>query len=558
MVPLRTLRQCLIDTELPHLRVIAQLWGLDVEARRAPDIATELAEKMANPTHAGYTWEKLPDEQRTALSVLLNAGGSMAVAVFERRFGKIRPMGPGRMEREVPWRNPISPVEGLWYRGLIFEEFDEARDEAFPVFYVPDALRNALPASSIRETGELALDFVSPPERERLAGGLFLDDVTTVLAFIHNQIVHPLSGGLFIWPDQVRQALLSQLRDDEWERMEFILYLLDQLDWMRLDESGRLRLVAKPVMDWLQSEVAQSLETLVRAWKQMTTWNELQRLPSLQVDDTGGWRNDPLLPRETLLRYISVLPNDRWVSISDFVQTVKSIDPDFQRPGGDYDTWYIRDAASGAYLTGFESWDQVEGVLLRALLSGPAWWLGLVALDDEEEGARPRLFRVLSERDTVPPSSKVRVRPDLTVAIPAACRFERFQLARVANPRMVRDPYVYQLNSVSLRRAQEQGITVDKILQFLKALSGMPVPKTVRKSLIRWGERGTEVWLEQVVLLRVSEPEILKQIQGARRTGRYIQRVINPTMAVVAEEDWSGLVTGLAELGLLPHCSPEE
>jgi hypothetical protein len=530
------------------------LWGLDVEARRAPDIATELAEKMADPTHAGYTWEKLSEEQRMALSVLLNAGGSMAVAVFERSFGKIRPMGPGRMEREMPWRNPISPVEGLWYRGLIFEEFDEARDEAFPVFYVPDALQEALPASAIRETGELALDFVSAPERERLAWGMFLDDVTTVLAFIHNQMVHPLPAGLTVWPDQVRQALLSQLRDDEWERIEFILCLLDQLGWMRLDESGRLRLVAKPVMDWLQSEVAQSLEILVRAWQQMTAWNELQRLPSLQVDDTGGWRNDPVLPRETLLHYISVLPNDRWVSISDFVQTVKSIDPDFQRPGGDYDTWYIRDSASGAYLTGFESWDQVEGVLLRALLSGPAWWLGLVALDDEEEGAQPRLFRILSERDTVPPSSKVRVRPDLTVAIPAACRFERFQLARVANPRMVRDPYVYQLSSVSLRRAQEQGITVEKILQFLEDLSSRPVPKTVRMSLVRWGKQGTEVWLERVVLLRVSEPEILKEIQDTRRTGRYIQSVISPTVAVVAEEDWSGLVTGLAELGLLPEC----
>src|SRR5579859_5992190 len=38
---------------------------------------------------------------------------------------------------------------------------------------------------------------------------------------------------------------------------------------------------------------------------------------------------------------------------------VKEEEPDFQRPAGNYDSWYIRDAQSGEYLRGFESWDRV-------------------------------------------------------------------------------------------------------------------------------------------------------------------------------------------------------
>ena len=60
---------------------------------------------------------------------------------------------------------------------------------------------------------------------------------------------------------------------------------------------------------------------------------------------------------------------------------VKAADPDFQRPDGDYGSWYIRDAAGDAYLSGFESWDRVEGVLIADLLAGPLHWLGVVDWD---------------------------------------------------------------------------------------------------------------------------------------------------------------------------------
>ena len=39
-------------------------------------------------------------------------------------------------------------------------------------------------------------------------------------------------------------------------------------------------------------------------------------------------------------------------------------------------SWYIRNDA-GEYLSGFESWDAVEGSLIEFYIAGPMHWLGL-------------------------------------------------------------------------------------------------------------------------------------------------------------------------------------
>jgi hypothetical protein len=283
----------------------------------------------------------------------------------------------------------------------------------------------------------------------------------------------------------------------------------------------------------------------------MTAWNELWRLPSLEPEDTGTWRNDPTLARVALLRHLRALRPGQWVKIAAFIGAIKATDPDFQRPGGDYGTWYLRDAASGVYLTGFESWDQVEGALLRALLTGPAWWLGLVELGGEIDGAPPGVFRPTAPDLPATAMQSPLVRPDLTITLPATHRFDRFQLARIADLMVVDDPYVYCITPASLSRARRQQINHEKVLGFLDHLGEAPLPGSLRSSLKRWFERGTEVWLERTVLLRVADGKLLQQIVDSPKTGRYIGRIVGQTAVTVAEKDWSKLAQALAELGLL-------
>ena len=78
-----------------------------------------------------------------------------------------------------------------------------------------------------------------------------------------------------------------------------------------------------------------------------------------------------------------LVPKQEWWALEGFIMAVKETEPDFQRPGGDYDSWYIRGEDSEEYLTGFDNWEAIEGALLEYYLTGPMHWLGLVDLADE-------------------------------------------------------------------------------------------------------------------------------------------------------------------------------
>jgi hypothetical protein len=551
MQPLPTLKQCLIDTDVTHLRVIERLWGLEIKAKRPLEIATELAVALSDPDNAMDVWSALTEREQVALQVLIDAGGQLPAPAFARRFGAIRPMGPGRLEREAPWRDPETTTEALWLWGLIYEGFAADAKEMHPIFFVPAELRAALPVQAHGEGPRLRLASVDPPDRVQGGGDLLLHDVTTVLSFVLNQGVRLRAGLSRSWPDQTLEAVQGWLRDANPERLVFIIHLIEHLDWVQQTEDGHVRLVPEPVMQWLQADIGNAQRHLIDGWRRLTDWNELWRLTDLQPDDAGTWRNDPTLAREALLRFLCDLEPGAWVSVDDFVNAVKTVDPDFQRPGGDYEAWYVRDPASGQYLKGFDSWDRVEGELLRALLTGPAHWLGLVNLGLPKNATTPDRFCVatspLEPRESPPPV----IQSDSTIIMPAALRYERFQLARIATLDRVGDPYTYRITPASMERARSQRIDLERMLHFLSELSAAPLPETVRSGLSRWHQEGTEVWLEEVVLLRVTSEELLQQIVNQPKTGRYIKRVLGPTAAVVSQKDWSRLRTALAESGLL-------
>ena len=125
-----------------------------------------------------------------------------------------------------------------------------------------------------------------------------------------------------------------------------------------------LALDADRVRGWLQATPAGRLAGLQAAWRDDPDWNDLWHVPTLRPQPTGGWKNDPLLARRKVLGFLAGCRPGAWYRLDDFVAAVKAADPDFQRPDGDYTTWYLHDPR-GQSLMGFEHWDEVEGALLR-------------------------------------------------------------------------------------------------------------------------------------------------------------------------------------------------
>ncbi len=569
---MRTLHQCLLDTNLARLRAIAHFWDVELTASRQRDVAAQLAEALAAPEAVASAWDALPDDQRRALETLLAAGGQTPLRVFAREWGEIRSMGPGRMEREQPWREPSSPAEGLWYKGFISRAFKQGPEGAYEIVFVPSELQAHLPAPStpppaltLQPTTELAV--------VRPAGDAFLDDGCTLLAYLQNERLRPGPDGG--WPARHEVRLAQRLLDPDPARLAFLRHLAQQLGWLRVTDSGHLRPDPGPVATWLQAPTGQQQRVLAKAWRDDPAWNDLFHVPTLHPEDTGAWRNDPLPARTAILRHLETCAPDTWYTLDDFIAAVKQVDPDFQRPGGDYATWYIRDAATGAYLSGFESWEAVEGALIRYLITGPLAWLGLTDLGAAIPGASPTAFRLtlagaaflgLAEPAPAPEPAPLTLRSDFTVLVPPPRRYERFQLARVADwvtspPSLARREasrvggeggFVYRLTPTSLERARRQGIPVARVLEFLNRVTNAPVPRFVEAALTRWEARGPEARLERVTLLRLSSEELMAQVASSPPTRHLIHEQIGPTAALVRERDWPRLITAMGEMGLLP------
>jgi len=542
-----------------RLRAIARFWGVELTTSRHRDVADGLGQEMVTPEAITSAWDTLPDIQRQALEALLASEGRMPLRVFARQWGEIRTMGPGRTEREQPWREPVSPAEGLWYTGFIARAFEQGPEGSYEVVFIPPELQAGLPAPSVSPPA-ITLDPAPEPAVVRSASDALLDDACEYLAYVQNEPLRPSPEGN--WPARHETRLVHRLRDPNPERLRFLRHLARHLGWLRVIDSGRLRPDPGPVTAWLQSPTHRQRTSLAQAWREDPTWNDLFHVPTLHPEDTGAWRNDPLLAREAILRHLQACIPGTWYTLSGFVAAIKETDPDFQRPDGDYASWYIRDAATGAYLSDFESWDAVEGALVRYIVTRPLAWLGLTDLGAEGTPGSPRahVFRLtaagaaylgLAEAPAEPEPGPMTLRPDFTVLVPPARRYERFQLARVADWARSGDPFVYRLTPTSLKRARRQGISVTRAIEFLGQASGGPVSHFVETALTRWDARGAEVRLEQVALLRVSDEELMKQITSLPRTRRFIGEQVGPTAAVVQRRDWTRLITALGEMGLL-------
>lgn len=555
---MRLLRQSLLNTHLVHLRAIAEFWEIQLTTSRQRDVALELSEAMTDSAAVERAFSRLPEDQEAALSELLAAGGEMPQRVFTREWGDIRAMGPGRMERDQPWQDPASPAEALWYRGFLFKSFEEGPDGAYEAVSIPLELTDHLPQPEpVQPT--ITLEPVTPPSAILAQDDLLLDDACTLLAYVHNE--RPRLGPDHRWREQHVERLSSRLRSRNLERFRFLLHLASCAGWFVQKGTGRLGLEADAVAAWLKSSAFDQRCTLSDAWRDDATWNDLFHIPTLRPEDTGAWRNDPVLARQAILHHLRACTPNSWYALEPFVAAVKDVDPDFQRPDGDYDTWYIRDEESGAYLSGFESWDAVEGRLVRYVLTRPMAWLGLVDVGVTDTGQSETVFRLsqdgaaflgLAGTPSSTPLPAARLQSGFRVSVPAACRYERFQLARVADWHRTGDRFLYRLTPSSLKRAREQSISVERVLEFLREITEAPIPSQMEQALKRWNSRGTEATLESAVLLRLSEPELMEEVTASPRLARLIEDRIGPAAAVVRRQDWPRVVTELAKMGLLP------
>jgi hypothetical protein len=330
------------------------------------------------------------------------------------------------------------------------------------------------------------------------------------LGFLHTDSLRLTEGGRPQAEDVVRltarlqhTALALPTSNDGGEqtlddvRLALMLHLANRLGWLRLT-GNQVRLTGNRVYAFLEQPRVEQRFALWEGWRNSTEWNDLCRTPTLLCAETGNWTNDPHQTREAVLDLLRQLQPGAWYSSAEVIAAIQEHHPDFQRPTGDYESWYIRSSSTQEFLKGFEHWEGVEGALLRFLFNGPLYWLS--ALDLAEPSAGDDLLISLSssgarwlgldaELPNEPRRRPIVVEEDFRVKVPLGTPLiDRFRVERFAGWQASYPQFTYQINQRSLTRAAEEGISPQRVLDFLRSHCRQ-IPEKVEASLLRFAEK---------------------------------------------------------------------
>ena len=547
----------LLKQDLGHLRIVAGLWGIELESVDTDAAMKKLSASLLDPELAAELIDSLAPDAQTTLAALMDAGGRIPWAIFVRQFGEIREMGAGKRDRERPHLKSASPAETLFYRALLARAFFDTETGPQEFAYIPDDLFSLIQAgrggSRSAPTKDEPLGHgATPGEKYHIlsADDHIIDDATTLLA--------ALRLGREISPNP---KLLSLLHT-----------------------AGLLKKnipQAEAVRKFLEVSRADALQMLFEAWQASETFNELRLMPGLVCE--GEWNNQPPVTREFLLNLLDAIPDDKWWSLVVFVRDIKQKFPDFQRPAGDYDSWFIKRESDGQFLRGFASWDEVDGALVRFFIQ-ILHWLGKLDLAAPNEDAAFTSFRVSSFVGVKEEKGKISVLSNGKISVPRlAPRAVRYQIARFcewgddgrvaagsrytpsesfdhqrrtlapgasAGVETQPDEYRYHLTPHSLTKAKEQGLKIGHLLALLAKNSDAGIPPVLVKALKRWEINGTEARAETQVVLKVSRPEILEELRKSK-AARFLGEPLGPTTVTVKSGAIQKVMDALTELGLL-------
>lgn len=473
------------------LEAIAEGWGVALTDEQTDEIVDRLAVEMTDAEGIRIVLQRLGDVERQALAFVAEQG-QVRAHVMTRKYGDIRRLGPGRLEWQKAWRDPVSPVEHLWFLGLLHREYGLDSVYQGEVFFVPPDLQGALPPMEIALPA-FHLERVPKPPMARDDRDALARDVFAVLAHLRKNSVRG-ERGVLAKHESVK--LHPRLAGSELpKRMRFLHHICEEAGLI-LREDGVWRPTSEGAL-WLKEGPLARRRALYHTWLEDRNWNDLCMVPQLVCEDTG-WRSDPVLARRGLLDHLLKCPTDAWLRVTSLVDSIHDVDPDFMRPDGDYKSWYIRDASTGHYLMGYENWDKVEGALIRYFLEYPLCWLGVVAIGYLQGEDRPSCFRLtdsaaaivgLHELDEAPLQGMV-VLSNLRVTVPlTASWYDRYLLERFARwEGEEHETARYVIDDASVRACLARGVSVNQIRAFLRRATGDRVPAGALRRIKSWAQ----------------------------------------------------------------------
>jgi len=539
------------DHDIGHLKIIAEFWGLELPAETALVAAEWLAAAMLDTENLLEIVDSLPEMARKPLDDLLHQGGRSAYADLVRRYGAIREMGVGKRDRQKPWRDPISGLEILWYRGLVGRAFLETSGGAQEFLYLPSDLHQRIPEPK-NTIDRIPGRETVPPLHTKPASATIVTDVTTILASLRRE---PAQSGEL---DPSRKTALGPFLHHP-RSQELIFILLNEIGIL---SSPPIQPLPEPTRLYFDTPKIEALAKLLHAWRDSSTWNDLQQVNGISVSG-DKWPNDPLSSRHAILDFLRMIPLGKWWDMDSFIQSIHSQQPGFLRPAGDFDSWYLQNTETGAFLRGFEFWNAIEGALIRYVITQPLHFLGAVDLGGAHPGKLNLSFRLTSisktlfdegfQLDSQEDPTPVKVFPDgRIIASPTSPQSHRYQIARFCDwVKFNKTGTQYRISPSALQRAKDQELSLKQIRSILETTNQDTLHPSLDRAISRWAKKGREAFIEKTVVLRVKDHQVMEVLQSKPSISRYFHEILGPTTVVVRERDLDKLCSAASRVGIL-------
>lgn len=459
--------------------------------------------------------------------------------------------------------NPVPAIGGTPYK----LQFHPARE-----IFVPEAIRPYLPEPTPAPVG--VTDW-HPSHTESGTPGLFLRELYLYWDYVRHNQVSLIQAG-YVSKRHLRalnKALLVPDPNIEEMRREyesyrlFLLRLL--LQELKLVQAAGSELQATGqdtgIPAFWQQSPAEQTRACLRRWTHLSSLKELD-------DDANALSPRFLQARQKLLDVLRELPAGTWIERDVLLDLLREKDVDFlfaahskteRVIGRGYWYQYVGNryySNPEKLLADMEEWEEQ---FVARCISGLLLPLGLVTLGYDEKVKKWHALRrtpwadaVLGEAPVAPSEGgKVIVQPNFQllamgpVGLEMLARLDLFAERRRADARA----FEYHLSRESVYAAQQKGMPVAEIRQFLTEASETALPQNVRRSLEEWEAHHERiVFRTGVALLQTAAAATLDDLLADEATGKHIGRTITPLVALVDKREQTALVKALLGRELLP------
>lgn len=365
----------------------------------------------------------------------------------------------------------------------------------------------------------------------------------------------------------------EQLRlESDYPRLFFVRLLLIQLGLLSVRQNT---LYAQPAEDFFSRPLAQRARECLRIYMDTHFWNEMIYLSEINIRPIP----DPLTPaheevihaRHQVMERLLLEAPQEWHDQAAFIARTKLYIPYLLFPrqygpraerysqGSNPYGWDFR--LRRGWLTHREGWHMVEGGFIRAMITGPLHWMGLMQLDQEKFSSTFQYSDVsafiigdaaLKEEAVIRGRLIIQPNFDIVVLAPVAEGLlvrldtfaERISLEHVAQ---------YHLTKASVTHAIQHDIHVDAMLAVLESAVETDIPQNVRYSLAEWERqaRRIEVW-PSATILEVEDSSLLDRFLADPEIQPLFRRRLTPQLVEVMPEKLQAVQQLLWQQNYLP------